>query len=459
MATTQCLTCNEETSTFICRGCEKNFCFNHLTEHRQFLHEKFHLIQDEFNQFMIDIRKNPVKHSLFEEIDRWENNSIDKIKEKAKQCREELINYTNENIHQIEMKLIDTNQQFQTNQKKINDFYEIQRKIGKIKRRTSSTKKYFDQTTIKFIYLEQSGIQNLNINQKWKTDGTTIVGGHGQGNGLNQLFGPNGMFIDDDQTIYVADTYNQRILQWKKNEINGRIVAGGNGQGNRNDQLNRPTQVIVDKKNDSLIICDLDNRRVVQWPRQNGQTGVILISNIYCSKLAIDDDGYLYVSDYGKHEVRRWKIGEMNGVLIAGGNGQGNRLDQLNLPKNIFIDQDQSVYVSNGCNHRVMKWIKGAKEGIIVAGGQGEGNCLNQLSDPFGIIVDQLGSVYIADFGNHRVIRWLKGAREGTILVGGNGQGQQPNQLSHPIDLSFDQQNNLYVLDSWNNRVQKFDAY
>ena len=31
------------------------------------------------------------------------------------------------------------------------------------------------------------------------------------------------------------------------------------------DQLNRPTDVIVDKKNDSLIICDQGNRRVVRW--------------------------------------------------------------------------------------------------------------------------------------------------------------------------------------------------
>jgi DNA-binding beta-propeller fold protein YncE len=104
-----------------------------------------------------------------------------------------------------------------------------------------------------------------------------------------------------------------------------------------------------------------------------------------------------------------------------------------------------------------MKWLKDAKEGIVVAGGQGQGNSLKQLSNPHGILVDQFGSVYVADSGNHRVIRWLKGAREGTIVVGGNAKREQTNQFDGPMDLSFDCQNNLYVVDSGNHRVQKFD--
>ncbi len=299
-------------------------------------------------------------------------------------------------------------------------------------------------------------IHYLNIQQLWKQNATTIAGGHGQGKQLNQLFKPYGVFIDDDQTIYVADWGNHRIVEWKRNAINGQIVAGGNSSGKRNDQLNNPSKVIIDKENDSLIICDYENRRVVRWPRRNGQSGEILISNISCRDLIMDNDGYLYVPDYNKHEVRRWKMGETAGTRVAGGNGQGNRLDQLNTPYYICIDEDHSVYVSDSSNHRVMKWLKGAKEGIVVAGGQGQGNGLRQLSDPRGIIIDQFGSVYVADAGNNRVMRWLKGAQEGTIVVGGNGGGNQSNQLNWPIDLSFDRQNNLYVVDWNNHRVQRF---
>jgi len=119
----------------------------------------------------------------------------------------------------------------------------------------------------KFIlsYLEkQLVIPNLNINQRWKQHGTTIAEGHGQGNQLNQLDQPHGMSIDDNQTIVVADTGNHRIVEWKKNAINGRIIAGGNGHGSGNDQLMFPRKVIVDKQNDSLIIGDFGNRRVVR---------------------------------------------------------------------------------------------------------------------------------------------------------------------------------------------------
>ncbi len=305
---------------------------------------------------------------------------------------------------------------------------------------------------------QQLFIPNLTINQTWKQHGTTKAGGHGGGNGLNQLSFPLGVFIDDEQTIYVADYGNHRIVEWKSDANDGQIVAGGNGEGNRNDQLNHPTKVIVDKENDSLIICDWGNRRVVRWPRRNGQSGETLISNIDCHDLIMDNNGYLYVSDLEKHEVRRWKRGKKNGTIVAGRNGQGYRLDQLNGAHYVFIDEDHSVYVSDLDNHRVMKWVKGAKEGIVVAGGQGQINDLGQLSYPYGIIVDQLGSVYVADWGNNRVIRWLKGAEEGTIVVGGNGQGERPNQFNLPVDLSFDRQNNLYVVDFGNHRVQKFDV-
>ena len=131
-------------------------------------------------------------------------------------------------------------------------------------------------------------------------NGITVAGG----NGSNQLSSPEGICIDDDQNIYVANYSNHRIVQWKKDATVGQVVAGGEEAGNRNDQLNGPANVILDKKNDCLIISDYINRRVMRWPRQNGTSGEIIISNIICWGVAMDNDGYLYVSDIGNHEVR-----------------------------------------------------------------------------------------------------------------------------------------------------------
>ncbi|CAF4195223.1 unnamed protein product, partial [Rotaria sordida] len=166
-------------------------------------------------------------------------------------------------------------------------------------------------------------------------------------------------------------------------DTNGQVVAGGNGRGNRLDQLNEPTDVLIDKETDSLIICDQNNRRVVRWSRRSGTTqGEILIDNIACRGLAMDDQRDLYISDVEKDEVRRYQIGDKNGTIVAGGNGKGAGLNQLNWPAYCFVDQQQTVYVSDCANHRVMKWNKGAKEGIIVAGDQNKGNALTQFSYP-----------------------------------------------------------------------------
>ncbi len=104
-----------------------------------------------------------------------------------------------------------------------------------------------------------------------------------------------------------------------------------------------------------------------------------------------------------------------------------------------------------------MKWTKDAKEGIIVAGGHGNGNSLTQLSYPYGIVVYRLDTLYVADRFNHRVMRWLKGAIEGSVVVAGNGSGEKTDQFNSLTDLSFDQKNNLYIIDYYNNRIQKFN--
>ncbi|CAF1339714.1 unnamed protein product [Rotaria magnacalcarata] len=299
---------------------------------------------------------------------------------------------------------------------------------------------------------------NIPANATWVQNGVTIAGGNGGGNDTNQLSNPFGLFVDDDQTVVVADYENHRIMQWKNgNTTNGQVVAGGKCQENGLCQLNCPTDVLIDQAINSFIICDRANQRVVQWYRHSGTTqGEILIDNIDCWGLVMDERRYLYVSDYVKHEVRRYQLGERNGTLVAGGNGEGDELNQLKFPAYLFVDRQQNVYVSDNENHRVMKWNKGAKEGIVVAGGQGYGNALTQLSNPNGLFVDTLSTLYVADTFNHRVMRLTQGAKQGTVAVGGNGDGAGANQLNVPIGLSVDRHGNLYVADHWNNRIQRF---
>ncbi|CAF3159499.1 unnamed protein product [Rotaria socialis] len=51
-------------------------------------------------------------------------------------------------------------------------------------------------------------------NATWDPNGVTVAGGNGEGSELNQLRYPWGFFVDDDAAVYVADTWNFRVIVW-----------------------------------------------------------------------------------------------------------------------------------------------------------------------------------------------------------------------------------------------------
>ncbi|CAF3755669.1 unnamed protein product [Adineta steineri] len=466
---TQCFKCKKEKITYPCEGCSKRFCFMDLAEHKQLLNDELnHIINDydQFKQRINEQKQNPQNHPLLKQINQWERNSIEIIQQKAQDCRNIISRYSQKFINDVEMKFNDLSEQIKQFHSE-NEFNEINlnyltnqlRKIAEELNNPSNisihqgSKSFISEIS---IISSISKVLRKSKSSKWKQNGITVAGGNGEGQQLNQLNSPVGIFIDKNKNIFIADYANHRIVEWKYNAKDGHIIAGGNGQGNRMDQLNFPTDIVVDQQSHSIVIADKGNRRVIQWLNQNQQ---ILIDNIDCSCLAIDKHRFLYVSDWKKNEVRRWKLDVYNneGIVVAGGNGQGSQLSQIKNPTFIFVDEDQSVYVSDSNNHRVMKWRKDAKEGIVVAGGNDQGRNLNQLFAPTGVVVDDLGQIYVADLGNHRIMRWCEGKKEGEIVVGGNGKGNQSNQLNHPFGLSFDDEGNLHVADSENHRIQKFE--
>lgn len=261
---------------------------------------------------------------------------------------------------------------------------------------------------------------------------------------------------NDDQSILVADYWNSRIVHWNIGERTGTVVASGYYAQNPFFQLNGPIDVLIDKSSNSFIICDWKSQRVIRWSRTNANRSEILLGNIRCSGLAIDSQRNIYVSSFDNDEVRRYQIGNNSGILVAGGNGKGNNLNQLNNPSYLFVDEKQNIYVSDKGNNRVMKWNKGATKGIIIIDGHNMDLSRNALLIPRGLFVDGFGNVYVVDAANNRVIRWVNGTNEITVIVGRNGSGNRADQLNSPRGLSFDLQGNLYVVDSLNNRVQQF---
>ena len=81
---------------------------------------------------------------------------------------------------------------------------------------------------------------------------------------MHQLDRSYGICIEDDQTLFIADHWNFRVVRWTANSTTGQIVAGGNGKGNQMNQLRGPTDVLIDKGTNSLIIADYGNKRVMR---------------------------------------------------------------------------------------------------------------------------------------------------------------------------------------------------
>jgi hypothetical protein len=109
-----------------------------------------------------------------------------------------------------------------------------------------------------------------------------------------------------------------------------------------------------------------------------------IIEDIDCWGLTMDKNGSLYVSDFKKNEVRRWKRGNPNGTIVADGNGRDDYLNQLSIPNFIFFDEHYSLYASDYGNDRVMKWFKDAKAGIVGGGGE-NGSGKSSFNHPGGL--------------------------------------------------------------------------
>ena len=111
---TVCFTCNKEKITYFCQGCLNRFCLNHLNTHRQNLHQELDQIQtdhDQLRQNLNEEKSNPDDHGLIKQIDQWEQNSIEKIKQTAQQCRLKWTNYSDEYLDIMEKKINDFAQQ------------------------------------------------------------------------------------------------------------------------------------------------------------------------------------------------------------------------------------------------------------------------------------------------------------------------------------------------------------
>jgi sugar lactone lactonase YvrE len=306
-------------------------------------------------------------------------------------------------------------------------------------------------------------------------------GGFGGDNGAAttaKLNSPLGVAVDVAGNCYIADTYNHRVRKVSNGVIttvagNGTGGFGGDNGPASSAELNPPLGVAVDSAG-TLYIADSYNNRVRKVSNgvittvagtgtqgDNGQATTALLNRP--EGVAVDSAGSLYIADTGNNRIRK----VANGVIttVAGTGTPGFNGDygpatsaQLNYPYGIAVDSVGNIYIADTGNNRIRKVANGV---ITTVAGNGTGGFSGdngqatsaQLAAPYSVAVDTAGNLYIADNGNNRVREVSHGvittvAGNGTPGYGGDNGPATSAQLYGDYGVAVDSAGNLYIAGS-----------
>jgi chromosome segregation ATPase len=122
----RCVICGKEKASLKCEGCSQTFCNKHFNDHRQELSKELDeteitrdLLQQKLNEQTVD----PQKHPLIQQINQWEQDSIRKIQQTAREAKELIIKHTTRHRTKIETKLTKLTDQLRESREE-NDFIE-----------------------------------------------------------------------------------------------------------------------------------------------------------------------------------------------------------------------------------------------------------------------------------------------------------------------------------------------
>ena len=328
-----------------------------------------------------------------------------------------------------------------------------------------------------------------------------LGGGYADGSALEAKFHePAGLIVDAGSNVYVSDWRNHRL---RAISLDGLVttVAGSGASGPKGGYLDGPaTQarlfgpegLAVDRQG-NLFVADSRNnciRRIspdgtVTTVAGSGQPGLLedLVDGPgdqarfgQPSDVAVSSDGDLYVTDFLHHCIRKITPDGMVSILagngLPGGEDGVGQASSFELPNRIAIDRQGNLYVTEGRardfgerlgGNRMRKITPDGTVTILAGTGQPgyrDGAAAEaQFDIPTGVAVDQAGNVYVADTGNHR-IRKIGTDGMVTTLAGSGTPGYADGlaaqaQFWYPVDVAVAPDGALYVADWKNHRIRK----
>ena len=99
-----CATCSKPIGIVRCEGCQKLFCRGDLNQHRNELSNELDVLSNEHNAFQETLKQteaDPRTHALIQRIDTWEKESKQKIRDVAKEARQQILTHAAGNSKEI----------------------------------------------------------------------------------------------------------------------------------------------------------------------------------------------------------------------------------------------------------------------------------------------------------------------------------------------------------------------
>jgi sugar lactone lactonase YvrE len=238
--------------------------------------------------------------------------------------------------------------------------------------------------------------------------GTNQISFGSQGAGPGQFYGAYGLALDAAGRIYVADTYNCRVV--RIDDMTGKNwVAYGGACGAHQGEFSDPSGIAVDSAG-KIYVMDTGNARVVRIDDLSGANwiaygaagnGVGQFSPSLTS-VAVDASGRIYVPDAGN--ARLVRIDDMSGtnwtVLTQSPPVNGVSAHSFQSPVAVALDAAGRIYVADNQSYQPavarVDDMTGANWTSIYTGG-GAGGLNSVAVDPSGIVFTGGGGVRIVD--------------------------------------------------------------